>query len=147
MTDDSLNDIAKALSTYRNQHEDESKSNELAILKKILNERIHSESRSLSAEEKLDILKKRYQSFSQVTEFKEGDLVQWKPGLSNKGGLETGDIGIVIATLDPPVHDESKDAGNPYFREPLSLEVAFLDRDNDFMIIHLDGRRLQKVSL
>ena len=75
--------------------------------------------------------------------FKVGDLITWKDGLRNKKEPQQGHVAVVTEVLKEPVLDPGKEAGNPYFREPLSIKAAFLDSDGDFMEVHLDARRLR----
>lgn len=70
--------------------------------------------------------------------FKVGDVVTWKDGLRNK--RLDGEL-IVTEVLETPIHDPVEQAGSPYFREPLSIKVAYLDSDGDLIEAHVDSRR------
>lgn len=113
------------------------------LIKALLASRNKSEKENLSFEEKAELLRKRYLAFSQQEVFEPGELVKWKPGLRNKGGLGYGDVAIVVDVFQEPIFDTKKDSGSPYFREPLDLSVAFLDSDNDFIVLHVDSRRIR----
>ncbi len=76
-------------------------------------------------------------------EFKEGDLVKWKPGLKNRNYPAYGEPVIIVSVLDSPVFDPSElTAASPYFREPLSLIVGEVV-DKDFVEYHVDARRFE----
>lgn len=90
---------------------------------------------------------KRYNSYKTPSQFKVGMLVKWKPGLSNRRMPAADEIGIVSRVLDTPIFDANrKDAGNPYFHEPLDIAVAILDSDGEFIEFHYDSHRLQPVD-
>ncbi len=72
--------------------------------------------------------------------FKVGDVVTWKEGLRNK--RLDGDL-VVTEVLETPLLDPVEQAGNPYFREPLSIKVAYLDGDGDLIEAHVDSRRFR----
>ena len=118
----------------------------LKYVLELLGKAAMDESSDLGPEEKIVQLWEKYSEFCKTESFEAGDLVQWKPGLRNKGGLGDDDFAVVVDVLEDPVFDGAKDSGNPYFREPLDLVVAFLDSDDDFIVLHLDSRRLRKVK-
>lgn len=92
-------------------------------------------------------LRGRFLSLTDAQRFAAGDVVTWKPGLRNRRWPSDGKPAIVVELLDPPVHDSEKDSGNPYFREPLDIALGVFIEDGphrgDFVIWHVDGRRLQ----
>lgn len=92
-------------------------------------------------------LRERFHSLTEAHLFKAGDVVVWKPGLRNRRWPSYGKPAIVVEVLDPPVFDAEKDSGNPYFREPLDIALGVFIEDGphrgDFMVWHVDGRRLQ----
>lgn len=75
--------------------------------------------------------------------FKVGDLITWKDGLRNKKHPQEGQVAAVTEVFRDPVLDPTTEAGNPYFREPLSIKAAVLDSDGDLMEVHLDSRRMR----
>jgi hypothetical protein len=76
-------------------------------------------------------------------EFKEGDLVKWKPGLKNRNYPAYGEPVIIVSVLDSPVFDPSElTAASPYFREPLSLIIGEVV-EKDFVEYHVDARRFE----
>lgn len=78
--------------------------------------------------------------------FRRGQLVRWKPGLKNRGLPAYNEVAVVRDVLTVPVFDECDQtscAGTPYFREPLTLVLAVLDPDGDFIEFHYDGRRFE----
>lgn len=78
--------------------------------------------------------------------FNSGDLVEWKPGLRNKGHPDYGVAAVVLTTHAQPVFDETQNAGSAYFREPLDLVIGVLDSDGDLAALHVDSRRFQPFS-
>lgn len=78
--------------------------------------------------------------------YKEGDLVKFKPGLQNKATLKEYP-GIVIRFLDEPIFDKDDTAGSPYFREPLDVIVASMEQGHEgtmsLVEFYLDSRRLE----
>lgn len=92
-------------------------------------------------------LRERFHGLTAPNLFKAGDVVAWKPGLRNRHWPSYGKPAIVVDVLDPPVFDAEKDSGNPYFREPLDIALGVFIEDGphrgDFMVWHVDGRRLQ----
>lgn len=110
------------------------------ILNKIIEKKIAA-TRNFTSEDKLDLLRKRYQVFNEVNEFSTGDIVYWKPGLRNKGAMEYDMPAIVVEKLQSPIYDKEKGPSSPYFMEPLDLALAFLDGENDFIIFYADSRR------
>jgi hypothetical protein len=92
-------------------------------------------------------LRERFHSLTEPHLFNAGDVVTWKPGLRNRRWPSYGKPAIVVEVLDPPVFDAEKDSGNPYFREPLDIALGVFIEDGphrgDFMVWHVDARRLQ----
>jgi len=73
-----------------------------------------------------------------------GQIVTWKPRLQNK--RSDGPF-VVNEVLPEPILDVNKESsGSPYFREPLDILVGMQDADDDFVIYHLDSRRLEPVE-
>jgi hypothetical protein len=77
--------------------------------------------------------------------FRSGQLVQWKKGMKNRRHPEYGQPAVVIEVLDSPVYDASsrKGPGTQYFMEPLTLVAGWIDKDNDLLCFHYDGRRFE----
>lgn len=78
--------------------------------------------------------------------FRKGQLVRWKAGLKNRSTPAYNEVAVVRDVLADPVFDEceqGKCAGTPYFGEPLTLVLAFLDSDGDFLEFRYDGRRFE----
>lgn len=92
---------------------------------------------------KIEPLRERFQSLTAVHVFKAGDIVKWKEGLKNRRRPKINEPAIVIEYR--PVADvftDEKDAGTPYFREPLNLVLGLID-DGELYIYHFDGRRFE----
>lgn len=79
--------------------------------------------------------------------FRPGDLVTWKPGMSNKRIPRPGRPAVVVEILPDPVMDPTRDAGDAYFREPLDIVLGvFIEQGRhrgDFIAWHFDSRRFQ----
>lgn len=141
MADEKINSLMELASLISdNRSESDVKDEKMEIIKELLKRQKVSRS-NITIEDKTELLKKRFNAFTEINEFVVGDLVKWKPGLRNKGTIEYDEVAIVVEVLDPPIYDEEKGAGSPYYREPLNLVLAFLDSDNDFITFHTDKRR------
>lgn len=92
--------------------------------------------------EKLTQLK---QSLDKVHDFKVGDIVKWKQNLKNKSIPEYDEPAIVLALLDEPLMDSTKEAGSIYFREPLDIVLGVLSND-EMMCYHYDKRKFEPYS-
>lgn len=106
----------------------------------------------LSAEERMKLkeniaaLRSRFALFTRQDNLQVGDIVSWKPGLTNRRYPVPGTAGIVTRVFPVPVYDESKtDAGSPYFREALTVSIGVIDKDGDFTEFTYDGQRLQRM--
>lgn len=147
MSDDQLKSLINLYSNINKSDKIISKSSKSdnldSLVKALIESRNKPEKNNLSKEEKIELLEKRYSAFIDKNTFNPGELVRWKPGLRNKGGLKYDDVAIVVDTLNEPIFDKDKDSGSPYFKEPLDMLIAFLDSDNDFIVLHVDSRRMQ----
>jgi len=95
----------------------------------------------------IEDLRKKYALFMRKDALKVGDIVSWKPGLTNRRYPREGQCGIVTRVFPVPVKDLSKDeAGSPYFNEDITVSVGLLDNDGDFVEFSYDGQRLQRVD-
>ncbi|NJO18620.1 MAG: hypothetical protein HC877_23705 [Thioploca sp.] len=81
--------------------------------------------------------------FDKVYDFKPGDLVIWKKGLKNRARPALNEPAIVVAVLEKPLIDNTKEVGSTYFNEPLDLVLGLLDEDGDFITFHYDHRRFE----
>ena len=78
--------------------------------------------------------------------FRKGQLVTWKDGLRNRKYPAYGEVAVVRDVLTSPIHDgcdEARCTGSPNFGEPLTLVLALIDPDGDFLEYYYDGRRFQ----
>jgi len=92
-------------------------------------------------------LQKKYALFLRKDTFRVGDLVTWKPGLTNRRYPRNGTAGVVTRVYPVPLKDSSKsEAGSPYFNEELTVAVGVIDSDGDFVEFSYDGRRLERVD-
>ena len=72
--------------------------------------------------------------------FEVGDLVQWKPGMQNR--VSDGPFVVCDVLLEPLIEVEVQ-SRSPYFREPLTIKLGFIDDDGDFLEFHCDARRFE----
>ena len=98
----------------------------------------------LDKEETIARLKACAARMAKTHAFTKGQLVQWKKGLKNKRTPAYGEPVVVLDVLAQPVFDEeTKSAGSPYFREPLTLVAGEIDGDGDLLCFHYDARRFE----
>jgi len=96
---------------------------------------------------KSENLRKASAAMQDLYQFVPGDLIQWKPMLQNRIQPAYGEPVVVIEALTEPLIDSSNDSGSPYFREPLDIVVGELDSDDDFLLWHLDSRRMEHFKI
>jgi len=63
--------------------------------------------------------------------------------LKNKIRPAYGEPCVILNILEKPVIDNEKEAGSPYFNEPLNLLLGMIDEDGDFVVFFYDQRRFQ----
>jgi len=103
-----------------------------------------TEREKLAAAEKLVTLSR---SYAEVNRFKVGDLVTWKPGMRNRRLPAYDQVVIVSAVIEGNRFGPEKSSGSPYFREPESMKVAFIDEsDGEFVEFCMDKQRFRHVS-
>lgn len=81
--------------------------------------------------------------------FHKGQFVKWKAGLKNRATPAYNEPVVVREFIAPPVYDTSeaaRNAGSPYFGEPLTLVLGILYPDGDFLEFYCDGRRFEPVD-
>jgi hypothetical protein len=78
--------------------------------------------------------------------FVPGQCVCWKPGLRNRRMPRDGEPAVVLEVLEDPRYDETKDAGNTSFFEPLDIVLGIIEPEGDFIAFHYDSRRFQPWS-
>lgn len=76
-------------------------------------------------------------------QFYTGDIVKWKKGLRNKKYPDEDQPAYVIQQLDKPITQTEKSHENPYYQEPLDIELAILDQEGDLLTFYYDSRRFQ----
>ena len=94
----------------------------------------------------INFLRDKCLSFLKTETFKVGDIVKWKKGLKNKKYPKDDQLGFVMELINPPIFENTKDSGSPYFREPLDLILAAIDDDAQLMLYHYDKRRFKLVE-
>lgn len=78
--------------------------------------------------------------------FRKGQFVTWKAGLKNRASPAYNEVAVIREVLAAPVFDacdQASCAGSPYFGEPLTLVLAILDPEGDFLEFRYDGRRFE----
>ena len=90
-------------------------------------------------------LKVSYEAMLTQNTFSKGQLVRWKLGLKNRRLPQENQPAIVWEVLAEPIIQNDKESGTPYFREPLDIALALLDKDGDLVIFHYDSKRFEPV--
>jgi len=117
----------------------------LEQLRSSLNENMDNSARE-STEKGIAVLE-AYVAYTKKTDFHVGDYVKWKKGMQNRGIPEDDDdFGIVTEVLAEPIFDPTrKSAGNPGFREPLTIRVGVIIKDG-FHEFFMDGNRMETLD-
>lgn len=86
---------------------------------------------------------KRKEFLSKDRPFAPGDLVMWKPGLSNKLRPGENGVGVVIDVVSEPHFNYTEEISNDdsLFYEPLDLIVGTLSGNGDLITFSYDSRR------
>lgn len=92
-------------------------------------------------------LSERYEAMQVCHKFKVGDIVTWKPRLSNRRYPKNGMPAVVMEVLETSVFERVRDSGSPYFREPLDVVLGMFAEEEGvpsmFLTWHFDSRRFQ----
>jgi len=118
----------------------------LALLEKL--SEVQTNDAAISTEEiydesYIDKLKIAYNSMLELHKFSKGQIVKWKKGLKNRRLPKENQPAIVWDVLSEPIIQDDRDAGTPYFREPLDIALALLDKEGDLVIFHYDSKRFE----
>jgi len=118
----------------------------LALLEKL--SEVQTNDAAISTEEiydesYIDKLKIAYNSMLESHKFSKGQIVKWKKGLKNRRLPKENQPAIVWDVLSEPIIQDDRDAGTPYFREPLDIALALLDKEGDLVIFHYDSKRFE----
>jgi hypothetical protein len=92
------------------------------------------------------VLQQKVDSLLTTSSIKAGDVVRWKKGLKNRKLPKENVCCVVIDVLENPIIQDTRDAGTPYYREPLDLVLAMLDDNSDLILLHYDQRRFEVVK-
>ncbi len=84
-----------------------------------------------------------YEAMLTMNNFSKGQLVKWKLGLKNRNLPLESQPAIVWEVLDKPIIQENVSSGTPYFREPLDMALALLDKYGDLVVFHYDSKRFE----
>ena len=95
---------------------------------------------------KIEALRASYRRMqsTDLTKFRPGDLVRWQPNMKYVKWPQYGEAAVVVECLDPPVWDDERDCGSPYFRIPMTL-ILGVHHQSGFHCWHFDGRRFELV--
>ena len=95
---------------------------------------------------KIEALRASYRRMhaTDPSSFRLGDLVRWQPCMKYVRWPQYGESAVVVECLDPPVLDDERDSGSPYFRTPMTLVLGMHHKDG-FHCWHFDGRRFELV--
>ena len=100
--------------------------------------------RILDVEKHILALKKSVEQYNQPSDFKAGDIVQWKEGLKNKKRPQYGEPCIVIEVLDKPISDHFAPIASPYYGEQLGLKLGLIGENGEFFTFYYDKNRFTK---
>ncbi|MGP1415601.1 MAG: hypothetical protein ACTTJ6_06725 [Treponema sp.] len=101
----------------------------------------------IQEDKKIDLLKKCLDDYSKSSNFQVGDIVFWKENLKNRKLPAYNEPSIVIEVLSEPIYDSTSDSGSSNFKEPLTLKLGTLIKDDNemrFVIFYYDGNRFIK---
>jgi len=116
---------------------------QLKHLRSMLNENMEDQTREMVSNGVA--LLERFETYTTKTEFHVGDFVHWKPGMSCRSVPKSDEVGIVTEVFPQPVFDPlRKSAGEPTFREPLTIRIGLL-LGPVFQEFFMDGGRMQVV--
>jgi len=114
---------------------------QLEHLRSMLNENMDDETREMV--KKGVALAEAFETYNTKTEFHVGDFVNFKPGMRSRSVPKEDEVGIVTEVFSQPVFDPlRKSAGEPTFREPLTIRIGLLI-NSVFQEFFMDGARMQ----
>ncbi|MEW8322432.1 MAG: hypothetical protein AB2606_07275 [Candidatus Thiodiazotropha taylori] len=102
-----------------------------------------NESFSKNTGQHIESLKIAFKKFKTINQFIPGQIVRWKSMLRNRKRPDYDEPIIVVDVLKTPVQDTVNRSGSPYYREPLDLIVGQLDKEEGFLLWHVDSRRME----
>lgn len=131
------NDISQALSALS---ENDSKE----LIKSLIQTALKSgkERNKLNPEETIQKLVEYRQLLNEKHEFKEGDIVTWKPNLKNRTTPNYNEPAIVLEVLESPLFDDSTETGSAYFREPLDIIIGII-AEGELISFYFDKRKFR----
>ncbi len=84
-----------------------------------------------------------HRSYMENQTFEVGDLLQWKEGLKNKRIPDYDELVVAVEILAEPLFDATERSDSQYFREPLDMQIGFLDDDQEVVMYFVDSRRFR----
>ena len=97
----------------------------------------------VSVEEMVLKLKSSREEYTKETNFKAGDIVEWKPFMRNRNLPLYNQPAIVIEQLSNPLFDEKQSSGSHLFQEPLNLKLGIIIDNGYFQVFHYDKQRFK----
>ena len=83
-----------------------------------------------------------FEVFRKENFFAVGDIVEWKPGMRNRRTI--GPCIVIHQYIGKDIPFNEDKSGIQGFMEPLDLAVGVIDEeDGEFMVFHVDSRRMQ----
>lgn len=120
---------------------------ELQRLVQDLSRKQAKEVRFSASPEYRTLLLEAFESFSAPGKrFEPGQIVRWKPGLSNRALPDVTSVGVVIEHREDPYYAE-RDSASAYFQEPLDLALGIIfGEERSFVVYWFDSRRFELAS-
>lgn len=101
---------------------------------------------NLPDEDLQSLLKVLLRDYQKKHDFKVGDLVRWKPGMTNRRFPVGDSPAIVIEVLTVPVMNPILDHGSPYFRELLDIRVGVPTFSGDLNTYLVESARFAPIG-
>lgn len=92
----------------------------------------------------VDFLRHSQQLLTGDVQFKEGDIVFWRPCMKNRKWPAYNQPAIVLDVLAEPIIDTSADVNGPYYGEKLNVRLGLRGDDGAFYSYMFNGGRFEK---
>jgi hypothetical protein len=90
-----------------------------------------------------ETVKRFYEVYTERHEFREGQLVKWKPGLKDRTFPAEGEPAVVVRLLEQPVFDNMQNSGLPNFFEPYDIVLGLVGSDGTFITFHFNRQKFE----
>lgn len=94
------------------------------------------------------VLKEKAEKYNEHTPFVVGDIIEFKPGMSNLKYPATNHVGIVMRLI--PLGEQvrgAKESSSAHYCDIQDMEMAIIDPDGDFNIFTVNSKRFQLAQL